>query len=147
MTTPRIHSGFTLTEMIVLLMLFALASLLSARLFTSSMKMIDLAPRAQNHFAAVDRMAASLRIDVWGAVKVEIPDLHTLVLTQPDQTSVRWQVMDDGMVRTTSSGEQRWPVTTPLTFSQQGAVIVLQNNAGEQLRFVDQYLAANGEVR
>jgi type II secretory pathway pseudopilin PulG len=141
------NRAFTLTELLVLLMLFGVASLLSARLFTSSMQVIASAPQSQTHFAAIDRIAAQLRRDVWGAVKIDVPDPHTLVLTQQDQTSVRWQLSDEGITRVTSSGEQRWPVKMPMTFAQHGAAVVLQNDSGEQLRFVDQFLVASGEAR
>jgi hypothetical protein len=128
-------------------MLFGVASLLSARLFTGSMQVIASAPQSQTHFAAIDRIAALLRRDVWGAQKVQISDPHTLVLNQSDATTVRWQLSDEGITRITSSGEQRWPLNMPMTFAQHGTAVVLQNDAGEQLRFVDQFLAARGEAR
>ena len=141
------NRAFTITELLVLLLLFGVASLLSARLFTSSMQVIASAPQSQTHFAAIDRIAAELRRDVWGANKIEIPDPHTLVLNQSDSTSVRWQLTDEGITRASSSGDQRWPLNMSLTFAQHGAVVVLQNDAGEQLRFVDQFLAGSGEAR
>lgn len=141
------NRAFTLTELLVLLMLFGVASLLSARLFTSSMQVITSAPQSQTHFAAIDRIAASLRRDVWGSVKIDVPDPRTLELKQPDETSVRWQLTEDGIARITSSSEQRWPVRMPLTFARQGSALIVQNDAGEQLRFVDQFLAASGEAR
>lgn len=146
MRRSRNNRAFTITELLVLLMLFGVASLLSARLFTSSMQVIASAPESQTHFAAVDRVAAQIRRDVWGAVKVEISDPHTLMLNQSDSTSVRWQLTDEGITRVTSSGEQRWSLNMSLTFAQRGAVVVLQNDAGEQVRFVDQFLAS-GETR
>jgi type II secretory pathway component PulJ len=147
MRSARNSRAFTLTELLVILMLFGVASLLSARLFTSSMQVIASAPRAQTHFAVVDRIAANLRRDVWGAVKVEISDAHTLVLTEADETRVQWKVNDEGITRISSSGEQCWPLSIQLTFVRRGPVVSLQTDSGEQLRFVDQFLAANGEVR
>src|SRR5947208_14525702 len=89
MRINRSIRAFSLTEMLFILALLSIASLLATRLFAGSMRVIRTAPEAQNYFAAVDRLAATLRRDVWAAARIDRPDERTLLLGRPDETSVR----------------------------------------------------------
>jgi len=144
MKCTRRHRGFTLTEMLFILAILGVASLLSARLFTASMRVIRTAPQSQDHYAAVDRMSGQMRSDVWGAATIELPDAHTLVLSRIAGDSIRWTFSDDAIVRTDSAGERRWSIGVPLTAERSGAALILKSDNGDELRFLSQMISAGG---
>jgi type II secretory pathway pseudopilin PulG len=142
--------AFTITEMLFVLMLMGVAGLMSARLFTSSMRVISVAPAQQEQHAAIDRMSDLLRHDVWGATKIELPDAQTINLTQPGGDIIRWRHRDTEIVRsaTNSQGEARWPLATALEARQQGpSLMLVPKSGGDELRFVSQMLAQQGAQR
>jgi len=139
-----------MTEMLFVLMLMGVAGLMSARLFTSSMRVIAAAPAQQEQHAAVDRMSDILRHDVWGATKIEVPDVQTIALTQPSGNIIRWRLRDSEIVRTgsDSQAEAHWPLATAIEARQQGACLMLiPKSGGEELRFASQMLAQQGASR
>jgi prepilin-type N-terminal cleavage/methylation domain-containing protein len=136
--------AFTLTELLFALALFAIASALAMKLFTGSMRVIRGAPKTQDHFAAVDRMSASLRQDVWSAATIDTPDANTLVVANPDQWKVQWTFAEHSVTRKTPDGEQRWPIDVPISVSRAGPQVILQTPNGDSLRFTSQLLVVNG---
>ena len=136
--------AFTITEMLFVLILMGVAALMSARLFTASMRVISVAPAQQEQHAAMDRMSDFLRHDMWGAAKIELPDQQTINLTQPDGKVIRWRLRDTEIVRSTgdSQAEARWRLAASLEARQQGPYLMLIPKSGdEELRFVSQMLA------
>ena len=69
-----------MVEMLFILVMLGVAGLMSARLFTASMRVIGSAPLAQDRSARVDRMSGILRKDVWNASKINCaPDAVMLI--------------------------------------------------------------------
>ena len=144
MRNRRTSRGFTLTEMLFVLMLMGVASVLATRLFTGSMRVIRTAPLSQDRLAAIDRATASLRQDVWAATRMDVPDAHTLVLTTPDQTQVRWSLANDAITRIAGGHQQHWPAKIQLRVERQGDQIVLKGPDDDELRFTSQMVAMKG---
>jgi len=144
MNIARHNRAFTVTEMLFVLMLFSIAGVLAMRLFSTSMKVIRTAPASQDRMAAIDRATASLRQDVWSATKIDLPDSHTLVLSAPDQTQVRWQFDQNGVTRSLKDKEQHWPMSLPLLAERRGSEVVLKGPDDDELRFTCAMLAMNG---
>ncbi len=130
--------------MLFVLAIMGVASLLATRLFTGSMRVIRTAPVAQDHFSAVDRLTASLRRDVWSASAIESPDAHSLLLTEPEHATVRWQFEPSGVVRSVSDVDQRWPLDVELSIECKGETAMLKSPDGDELRFISQLIAGNG---
>jgi prepilin-type N-terminal cleavage/methylation domain-containing protein len=142
--TASLRRAFTLTELLFTLALMGIAAVLSTRLFTGSIRVIHSAPQTQNHYAAIDRISASLRQDIWGASNIENPDAQTIVLIQPDRSQIKWTFDGDSVKRIASDHEHRWPMLTPLSVARDAAQVIVKTQSGDQLRFTSQLLAMNG---
>jgi prepilin-type N-terminal cleavage/methylation domain-containing protein len=141
MRIHRRYPGFTITEMLFVLMLVGIASLLAARLFTASMRVIRTAPAVQDRFAVIDRMSASLRQDVWSADSIDVSNPHALALRSANQSTVQWSFFSDEIVRRTSQGDQLWPIAITLTVQRDGSQVVVKGPDADELRFTSQALA------
>ena len=140
----RFARGFTVTEMLFTLAIMGVSAILVTRLFTGSMHVINSAPQSQNHFAAIDRMSASVRRDTWGATNIAAPDTQTLVLSQSNGGKVTWHFAGDSVSRSDSEGEQHWPMDVSLSAAREGSQVVLKSRTNDELRFTSQMLAMNG---
>lgn len=139
--------GFTVTEMLCILGILAVASWLGAQLFTASMKVIDRAPAMQDQHAALDYLSMTLRQDVWGAAKIEVVDARDVALTRPDGSTVRWQFSDTGVIRTENESERRWPLTLAIEVERDATGLILrssvaQADSADSRRFLSQVLLA-----
>jgi hypothetical protein len=82
-------------------------------------------------------------------VKIDLPDEHTLALTDANQKTIRWALSKDGVDRTSGDDVQHWKISgsPDLTVSQQGSQVVLKGPGGDAMRFNSQMLAMNGGAR
>jgi hypothetical protein len=132
--------GLTLTELLFAIGFIPLAMMIEARLFRSSMRVIETAPQTHFEHARLDRMSAMLRADAWGAATIQIPDGQTINLTGPTGEVVRWKLEETQAVRRAGGGvEQRWPLPAALRAEQQGAVVIL-SGPNDAMRFVSQQM-------
>jgi hypothetical protein len=134
-------------EMLFVIGILGVASLLFTRLFAASMRVVRTAPQAQTQQQAVDRLAFTLRRDVWNAKAMDVTDARTIDLTQGDENHIRWTLTDDGAVRTAPGGEQKWAIALPLRAERQGPVLVLRPlvdrvEMRDEMRFISQLLMA-----
>jgi type II secretory pathway pseudopilin PulG len=135
--------GFTLTEMLFILGMLAVAGLLTTRLFTASMRVIDQAPAARDRQTSIEHISMALRRDVWSASAIQLPDSRTIVLANPDGQTTRWTVDEHGIIRSSGGAERRWPVAMPLWFESIEAGVALRGpGAAEGRRFISQILVA-----
>src|SRR5438132_5222012 len=104
------RNGFTMLEMLGILLMMGVAGLMSARLFAASMRVIGSAPQVQDRDARLDRMCGILRKDVWNASKINCaPD--AVMLIHSDGSTIRWRFSSDGAIRMAGDApEQRWSV-------------------------------------
>ena len=128
--SPRQHA-FTLVEILFVLSMMGVAFLLEAQLFQISVRTVAAAPAAMNQQTSLERMAASLRQDVWSAAGIEIPDRRTLILHLPDNTTCRWLFGDSEASRLIDAADpasaQRWDISLPLGVERQGAAVGLRS--------------------
>src|SRR5688572_25197215 len=108
MKHQRRISGFIFIEMLVILGLMAVAGLVSARLFSASMRSISAARAAEDRQAAIDNMSAALRRDAWTATNVQVPDARTIDIATTDG-NVRWR-FEAGAALRSGSSESRWVI-------------------------------------
>ena len=142
------RDAFTLTEMLFIIMLMGVAALMSARLFTASLRVISSAPRSQDAHAAVDRMSFVLRNDVWSATSIDASDGRNVTLTQPGGVSIHLYLRGAELARSSSQAHQetRFSTGVPLSAYREGAWLVLRSDKpGVELRFASQILESAGE--
>ena len=134
-----------MVEMLFILVMLGVAGLMSARLFTASMRVIGSAPLAQDRSARVDRMSGILRKDVWNASKINCaPD--AVMLIHPDGSTIRWRFTREGATRAADGArEQRWSIE-PIALESTGAMLRLRSKSSpdEPMEFVSQWLRING---
>jgi len=141
------RQAFTLTEMLFILMLLGVAALMSARLFTGSMRVIGSAPKSQEAQAAIDRMSYVLRNDVWSATEIDASDPLDVALKQPNGAIIRLRLRGVELVRSIDNDprETRCSTGVPLRAARDGAWLVFRSDKpGDELRFASQMLASRG---
>jgi type II secretory pathway component PulJ len=141
MRTTRALRAFTLTEIIFALGLMGAAGVISAKLFTASMRSIQSSRAVEDREARLQRLTAAIHQDIWAAVKIESPDARGLSLTRADGTKIQWRFSDADALRA-GDVEQRWPIDSPLQVEVRGAAVVLRNasdrgDRSEQWRFIN----------
>jgi len=143
-------SAFTVTELLFVLGILAVAGLLMARIFTGSIGAIEAAHADLDRGAAADRFAAAIKADVWNASSIQVPDPTTLLLTLGDGTSLRWSFADDGTVTRCAESlpASRWALGGRLQVQvQDGSAIMVRSithriDRAQQWRFHSQLLLA-----
>jgi len=141
----RAHRAFTLIELLYSLTLLAIAGLIAARLFGSTMRVIASAPQSQEQRACLDRMSDVLRHDVWGATKMTSIDEQSIELAAQNGATIRWAFGPDGATRSASDGQVvRWNPQIKLHPRASGGILVLTcpDVPLEQLRFASQVIRA-----
>jgi len=145
--TGRAH-GIALVEMLIAIGLIAVFLIISARLFTTTIRLSRQSHDAEERIARFDSAVRMLRSDVWGAAEMT-GDAKGVLTIARDATSIVWRADETGaLVRSETVGthpprEQRWPdLGGRLTFRVEGPVLVVAGDersgrAGE-LRLVSQ---------
>ena len=99
--SPGRQRAFMLYEMLAALALMTAFALVAARLFSTSMRVMDDAPRAQHQVLAFDSMLQALRADTWSAAEVTLLDERGVALSAGESSTVRWTIDADGTVTRT----------------------------------------------
>ncbi len=149
--------GFTMIEMLALLILISAAAVLTTRLFVATTKLSDRAVQAHTDAAKIDAVVRALRADVWGAADLWAPDSHSLTLRNGAVT-VHWTIADsDGTLvrnetRDGRNDERRWPAAAPKsTFQVDGSLVRLaipdsKRARGGQVHLASQLRLAQGSA-
>lgn len=128
MTHSRFHRGFSLTELLVIIGVLAVAGLVVSRLFTSSMRVIDGVPKSHRQLVLFDQMTRAMERDVWGAAAIEIR-AGTVVLTQPGGGVIEWMFGQEVTRAAAGAAPQRFNIPN-LRPSLDGPALVLTSDAG-----------------
>jgi type II secretory pathway component PulJ len=127
----RLRGGFTMTEMLGALIMLAVVSLFAARLFRSSMRVVADAPAAQNSMTASEAMLRQLRADCWNAAEVRAPANDRAEIRLGDGKSVRWQIADESVTRTSGEAVAGWPNSAAagkMHFGVEGQVLIVASD-------------------
>ena len=105
--------GFTITEMLALLILTGVALVLAMRLFVATTKLNYQTGQAHTETSRIDSIVRTLRADVWGASEITASDSASLTLTN-SHGKIEWKTADDGALlrtetRDRNSESRRWP--------------------------------------
>jgi prepilin-type N-terminal cleavage/methylation domain-containing protein len=123
---PGRRRGFTLMELVVVLLLFTLIGVMAGRFVGPVISVLRKAPMEAATNARFDNAMSALRADVWQSTAIESSSDSRLVLTQPDRTRVTWEFGPDRHLRQTGSaaGGADWGVLpTPIHFTPDGAAV------------------------
>jgi prepilin-type N-terminal cleavage/methylation domain-containing protein len=142
--SSRRRRGFTLTELLIVLILLGFVALAGGRLFSAAIRLGHDSAETQNHAAAFDAMIGSLRSDVWSAASVEADGGRAVVHPAGVGPAVTWSSAGGVIVRDPDGGEPRqWAVGSDVTFALDGPALVVhvpqtRAVAGGELRLVNE---------
>jgi hypothetical protein len=89
----------TLTEMLFLIGILAIAVLIEAQLFRWSLTATQSAPQSVQQHALLDRAIAAMRADVWNSSSIQTPDVRTFQLQSGDGSQIVWSLNETGARR------------------------------------------------
>lgn len=159
MTASRRQSrGFTLTEMLIVLILMGFFALAASRLFYATVTLSRTAAQSENNSASFESALSALRSDVWRATKIDEDDGKGLVhLTIGDQV-IMWtigKVWRDGpngtpiqspfpeISRVEDTGDHRsWPSPPGATLASEKSRVVLRVPAAQGTRAAEFWLSS-----
>jgi len=132
--------GFTLLEVMVVVLIIAIALPLSGMVFKRMMDVSRGATKTEQLTAKLDRINDQLRADVWNSYDMAVGDERTLILRQAGEQTISWQTSADGRTlrRTvTQRGKavsyQLWQDLPTFTFAGDNVAVIVRI-AGDDLR-------------
>ena len=132
---PRTNKhAFTIIELILTLTMLSVFSLLSAKLFTSTIVVARNSRQAQSMLLRHDSIVHRLRHDMWNAESLSVNDPHTATIRQPGKQQITWRRSDatDVLSRTLKVGQeildhQQWTgLDMRLSFAKDGSTLIIQ---------------------
>jgi prepilin-type N-terminal cleavage/methylation domain-containing protein len=122
-TTTIRHRGFTLWEMLTVIILLGAIGLILSRLFHATFRVIDTAPRARDEIVRVEAMLTQMRDDVWRAREVRVESPANIGV---DQTT--WTIGDSVVTRSSGDEVREWrPITAKLSFGETTGGVLLHS--------------------
>ena len=157
MTNPEPRRGFSLVELLTVLVLLTAFALISARFFTATIKTTREARAAETAMLRFDQVVEALRRDVWSSRKIAEDPSGTEVQLQVADRTVRWRMRaEDGDLvrqvddRSEGTPQRRWvdlPFTLQFRGEEPALVITVQprgDSRAEQMHLVSQVLLLRG---
>jgi hypothetical protein len=115
--------GFTLWEMLTIIILLGAIGLVLSRLFHATFRVIDTAPRARDQVVRVEAMLTQMREDVWQAREVRVESATMLVAGQ-----AAWTIGDGAVTRSSGDELREWkPISSKLSFIPTASGVILQD--------------------
>ena len=136
--------GFTLTELLIVLILLGFVALAGGRLFSAAIRLGHSSAQVQNTAATFDAATSQLRADVWSAAAIEVDDKRAVIHPGGGGAAVTWSCAGGLLVRDPDGGTPRqWPLGADVTFRADGPSLVVhvpdtRAVAGGDVRLVSQ---------
>jgi prepilin-type N-terminal cleavage/methylation domain-containing protein len=104
----RRRRGFTLTEVLVALVIFIVVMRLGGELFSSVVKEWHQNSVFADGAAKSDAVVDKLRRDVWGCDQIAVPDSQSVRLHDSNGEWIDWKFLADGTAVRTNGAGQTW---------------------------------------
>jgi type II secretory pathway pseudopilin PulG len=148
------RGGYLMIEMLLLLLILSVFALISARLFTSVMKLNYNASQAHTRTVRFDSAMRMLRADAWTASEMSAAN-QVVTLKMAEGGAVDWSVDKDGtIVRTSRAGGKedvlRWSADVGgISLAVEGPRVVVRipdssRTSGTELGLINQRRLAEG---
>ena len=116
-------NGYTIWEMMTIIILLAVVGLALSRLFRTTFRVIDTAPRARDEIVRVDAMLSALRDDIWHGRDVRVESPKSVSVDQ-----INWSIAGEVVTRKSGDDTREWkPISVELSFVASPSGVVLQN--------------------
>jgi hypothetical protein len=134
-----VAAAFTITELLIVLSLYALISLAGGRLFNAAIRTGSGTAGAQNAAATTESALTVLRADAWSAA--EIAPAGASVTLRPGgggTSTITWTSAGATLTRhVPGTPDRQWPIGTGVTFSVDGPSLVLHLAASKRVQASD----------
>jgi len=136
--------GFTLTELLVSLILLVLFFSAAGELFKSTILLSSGSQELSNRASQIDSALFQLRRDVWNSVQIAAAGPRSVDLSSPDGTKTAWRIDLGSLTRTDAGGQtERWEsVGDDWSFSTDGVSLTISDAASAPTRLASQILLA-----
>src|SRR5580704_1687215 len=103
-------SGFTISELLMSLLILVIFFALAGELFNSSVLLSAAGEKLSNNSSRTDSALFQLRADVWNAKTISVSSAQSVDLSLADGTQVSWKIdPDQGVIRTVIEGSpEHW---------------------------------------
>jgi len=120
-------AGIGLIEMLATLLLIVAFSLISARLFTNTLRQLRAVPQAGNEIAAIEQIRAMMTTDVWNAADLRQPSEEQILVLDSQGQLITWQRLSDDTISRSQNGiVNHWINATKLQFSISEAGVLMR---------------------
>jgi type II secretory pathway pseudopilin PulG len=134
--------GFTMVEMLFLLIMLGVFALAASKLFYVNITAARKTAEAQNAIASFEAGLSAMRADVWNAREIAEPGSNVIEVTTPKLT-VMWTIEGDQLVRQEDTGDVRkWTAPPGLTIAAAKSRVVVRSPAGRESRGGEAWLAS-----
>jgi prepilin-type N-terminal cleavage/methylation domain-containing protein len=120
--------GFTLTEMLLAVLLTGLFGIISMRLMRANFQVAHTTFTADNNAARFDGAVASLRADLADSISCEMPNATTLRIYQAKDRIVDWHADSTNLTRNVGNDVHIWTVGKPIGLKIDGAIVLLSSS-------------------
>ena len=135
--------GFTLTELICVLILLSAFAIVAGRLFQTTFHLYYDTTQAQNAAASIDNSLGRLRDDAWSASKVDVSDPHTAILTLPGNHIVTWTLTGNTFERKDDRASEHLQAPPAAIFASDSVALILKINDSNHSAGVDEIRMAS----
>ncbi|MGD0388239.1 MAG: hypothetical protein ABSC42_04710 [Tepidisphaeraceae bacterium] len=138
------YPGFTLTEVVVSLILLVLFFSAAGELFRSTVLLSSGSQEFSNRASQIDSAVFQLRRDVWNSVQIAATSPQSVDLSFSDGTKTAWKIELGSLARTDPRGQtERWQaVGNGWCFSTDGVSLTISDAAAAPIRLASQILLA-----
>ena len=123
---PQNHRrGFTLTEMLAVIILFSAFAIIAERLITTTWRVSYNASQSQNAATSIESAINVLRSDVWSAQTITTKDVKSVELKRGDGHLVTWSIDGGKFSRRDGAREDHWQAPPGASLSSDGTTLIL----------------------
>jgi prepilin-type N-terminal cleavage/methylation domain-containing protein len=127
------RSGFTVTELLFVLLLLGVFALMGTRLFYASVGVMQGAAKITESAMRFDSAMAAMQHDVFLSDSTEMLSPNSLTVHQPGGPAIQWQTAGAEIQRTAGDTHQQWNVGQKIDIRLQGQIVLIHPAIGGEL--------------
>lgn len=149
----RLHRGFMLIEMMLVLSLLAIFALAATRLMVLCIRVPKQVGQKRDQIVRFDLAMGRLRQDIWRASALRCIDVHTLQIQSPGDPDVTWEARNGQISRSAgnSSIKEQWSLGADVSFVSRsaGAEVDIREPTGalDQINMSSQAMLLEGQSK
>jgi prepilin-type N-terminal cleavage/methylation domain-containing protein len=127
------RSGFTVTELLFVLLLLGVFALMGTRLFYASVGIMQGAAKITESAMRFDSAMAAMQHDVFLSDSTEMLSPNSLTVHRTNGSPVQWQASGTDIERTAGDAQQHWNIGQKIDIRLQGQIVLIHPAIGGEL--------------